>query len=318
MEYGPTQGSLTAANADVRQCLSDMGTEFGIANYVDVVPHYLGQGSARAANACPGQFLYPLAMQVPGVLHIVDWVIRTGIERLTFYPKWQSSAKLVLQMLHSQKLRQHMCALLHAMDIDRVRSERLASSLASATGKFANWRWRTLWDAVRDLLRIEDAVRTLLGSASNPSKELAIRAQGRADSLKEAVDDPLFWEQARVIQTILKPLMRFSSWIQGCQCHEAEQLQGKRVECKLKGCRAPFVAAKVDSVLDELQGVRNSLHPGQFGDVALTGVFGAVAERIAGVALKMQWAHQLPYLIWQAIRQNLFPRANWDNAMILA
>ena len=36
LEYGPTMRSLTRANSVVRQCLSDRGTEFGIADVADV------------------------------------------------------------------------------------------------------------------------------------------------------------------------------------------------------------------------------------------------------------------------------------------
>ena len=49
-----------------------MGTEFGIANYVDVVPAYLAKANDDSHGASQREFLYPLAMQVPGVLHIVD------------------------------------------------------------------------------------------------------------------------------------------------------------------------------------------------------------------------------------------------------
>ena len=49
-----------------------MGTEFGIANYVDVVPAYLGEQIDTSRIAANREFLYPLAMQVPGVLHTVQ------------------------------------------------------------------------------------------------------------------------------------------------------------------------------------------------------------------------------------------------------
>ena len=49
------------ANADVRQCLTDMGTEIGIADAKDIVGHCLGQPSAD--HRVIGD-LYPLALCV--------------------------------------------------------------------------------------------------------------------------------------------------------------------------------------------------------------------------------------------------------------
>ena len=38
LDYGPTMSYLTRANSAVRQCLSDQGTEFAIADDADVTP----------------------------------------------------------------------------------------------------------------------------------------------------------------------------------------------------------------------------------------------------------------------------------------
>ncbi len=38
LEYGPSIRDCRRANLDVRQCLSDMGTEIGIADARDVLP----------------------------------------------------------------------------------------------------------------------------------------------------------------------------------------------------------------------------------------------------------------------------------------
>ena len=79
-----------------------MGTEFAIANFPDVVTEYIDN---RAIGNNRNKFLYPFAMQVPGLQHIVDWVVRQGISRLKFFTQWQQKPKAVLQYAHSSNRR---------------------------------------------------------------------------------------------------------------------------------------------------------------------------------------------------------------------
>ena len=174
-----------------------MGTEFGIANYVDVVPAYLAKANDDSHGASQREFLYPLAMQVPGVLHIVDWIIHRTIEALPFYPVWQKDGKDVLQTLHSEKLRAHMQEKINNMDIDDQKKSQLSGSLSTATGKFAQWRWRTLWNAANDLLRVEDAVKMFMQDVDNPGKALAIRKKQKAEDIQKFLRTLLFGTRPR-------------------------------------------------------------------------------------------------------------------------
>ena len=278
-----------------------MGTEFGIANYVDVVPAYLGEQIDTSRIAANREILYPLAMQVPGVLHIVDWIIHRTIEQLPFYPVWQKDAKDVLQTLHSEKLRDFMRSKIQTLDMDAQQISSLSRSLSTATGKFAQWRWRTLWNAANDLLRIEDALKVFMDGVSNPSKSLAIRKKQKAEDIKRIAEDTAFWHQTKAIRTILEPLMHFTSWIQGCDCHETELQKGNALPCALKGCRARHVALRVDKLKNELAQLRHDLNPLDFGGVPTSHVALALSESLSWVTLKMQWVREIPYLIWQAI-----------------
>ncbi len=80
---------------------------------------------------------------------------------------------------------------------------------------------------------------------------------------------------------------------------------GKAIECPFKGCRARGVAKRVDSVLEELKKVRDSLQPEQFGDNTTTPFNEALTEVIGNFWLKMRWVNDLPYLIWQDRRVQL-------------
>ena len=298
LEYGPTENNAKEANADVRQCLSDMGTEFGIANYHDVVPQYFKKD---IGNDGAFKFLYPYAMQIPGVMHIVDWVIRQSIQVLPFYPVWQGATKVILQTFHSQKLREHVANKIGTMDIDDDMKCHCIASLKHATGKFANWRWRTLWHAVEDLLRIEDAIKVAMASAQDPAKWLANRNKDNANFIKNIVEDAHFWNQCRVLKAVLGPLMRFTSWLQGCDCHGADAHHEAGSACPLKGCRARHMSRQVASLKDELRQLRDQLYPGQFGAVYPTDVFRVLTEVIYCFSAKMQWVDELQYVIWQVL-----------------
>ncbi len=113
LEYGSSIASLRRALSSVRQCLSDMGTEFGIADAGDILPAVVRQlsstesGLAVPVAACsrlewqPAPFLFPLALQVPGTQHIIDLIVRDVLAQ-AWWPQWEAQAKEVCQFLRSQ------------------------------------------------------------------------------------------------------------------------------------------------------------------------------------------------------------------------
>ena len=67
----------------------------------------------------------------------------------------------------------------------------------------------------------------------------------------------------------MQPLLLFSSWVQGFDCHDADlRKHGPQVQCQLKGCRARSIAKQVDTVLQQLRDIRQSLEADQLGDTA--------------------------------------------------
>ena len=155
LEYGPSVGHVLAACNDVRQVLSDMGTEFGIANFGPAVSHVLGErfqwtGDAVAWKLDEGPvadrspFLYPFALQTPGLLHIVDWIIRSTVQQLPWWPQWQLQCKRLLQFCHGQAHRDRLRTL-----FEQLAGQGQSSCFDVATNRFAEWRWNTLSRAVR-------------------------------------------------------------------------------------------------------------------------------------------------------------------------
>lgn len=284
----------------MRQCLSDMGTEFAIANFPDIVSEYMGNKAIDIGGRYGG-FLYPFAMQVPGVQHIVDWVVLQGISQLSFFTEWQQKSKAVLQYAHSSNHRGHILDIVNAdTSLSSAQAEDMARSLARTPGRFAKWRWKSLGNALDDLFHLEACLKLVMVAVDTGNASLGIRDTATTASIKTSVLDDEFWQQARAIQVLVKPLVLFSSWCQGCDCHEPELMEhGSLTRCPLKGCRARSIAKQVDTVLKQLIGLRESLKPDQFGQAATLCLTQALTSVIGGFQLKMRWVHQLPYLIWQ-------------------
>lgn len=308
LDYGPSVGHVVAACADVRQVMSDMGTEFGIANFPNVVGHVLGQarrwsGQAVPWSGIPGSletpYLYPFALQVPGLLHIVDWLIRDTVQQLPWWAEWQSHCKRVLQFCHGQARRERMQAILRDQ-APGAQQEKWVSSLSCATGRFADWRWKTLAGAVADLAKVEEALRFLALECGDWAQVLGSRDSQSISSLQSTCASALFWDRSRCVAMLIAPLMTFMGWLQGCDCHEQQLLQGQVVVCPLKGCRARSLAKRLVSLQSELSRCRSSVRPGCLGMVSVLDFSLAVTHCMASAELKFMWVTELPYLVWQA------------------
>ena len=310
LDYGPSVGHVLAACSDVRQVMSDMGTELGIANFGNAIGHVLGEQLDWTGEAVPWavpeeraedrvRFLYPFALQTPGLLHIVDWVIQSTISQLPWWPAWQLECKRLLQFVHGQAHRDRLCALI----MQRAAPSQatiLSASLVLGTGRFAAWRWKTLSKAVSDLQRIEGAMRYLAGELGSFVGHVASRDTKGIAQIYATCSGSSFWDRAAAIRAVIAPLMNFMGWLQGCDCHEEQLRQGQVVSCPFKGCRARALSARLQALRAELQALRQSLRPDSFGCVDSHIVSAAIAHCLASIGLKFMWVDELPYLVWQA------------------
>ena len=307
LEYGPRVQDLRQANAYVRQCMSDMGTEFGIANYHDIVTEYFAGSSHDdvSRHMTQDKFLYPLALQVPGVLHIIDWIVKDTVHKLPFWPVWQKQAKTLLQFMHGRSHRQLVIELIKGRATDPEEAERLLAGAKLAqlgTTRFAHWRWRTLYEAVKDLMRIQEATKFVMSTLKAPAKDLALRNASAANDIKAIGTDERFWSGATAIHHIISPLMQFASWVSGCDCHEDEIIAGHAVNCAMQGCRAPRLSQKLKQIIESIDARRSALYPGQFGTISPTDLFSALSQSLYGLKTKFHWVDELPWLVWQALK----------------
>ena len=166
LEYGPSAADVRAANAAVRQCLSDMGTEFGICDYPDVVDERIaGKRAMVEGSQATRGFMFPLALQIPGVMHIIDLILQRATSLFKWWPEWSANSKLLMQFLHSSNQRQRIQEWLRTHAADQDDQDCLVQSLAIGGNPFAKWRWHTLKQVTSSMLRMRKALQL---AASGP------------------------------------------------------------------------------------------------------------------------------------------------------
>ena len=300
LEYGPSLRAVRRANGAVRVVLTDMGVEFGVSEVWDVVPEAVGRAGPLAAvgpqeNVGAGgvvrQHLFPWAFGIPGTQHIVDAALKGSFDSLGWWDAFVGKMKVVSQWLHAVTHRRYLQGLLPVGDPMRPVLDR-------GCERFAQWRWQTLGKVTADLLFLEKAVRHAAGYVGS-AKDLEKERRVKWEECRECVRDEKFWDTVAWTGRMLEPLKRFGGWLKGCDCHEEDRLAGREVTCPWQGCRARGLAVKVESVLEEMRGLRE-VEMARDGDADL--VLGRMIHKFG---TKMAWVSQQPALLWQA----------WDRAV---
>ena len=323
LDYGPSLPQTRAACHDVRQILSDMGTEAGIADYGDVLSACISRGlqhplrtprtyrllrkedQAQHLLGATGQpeggqvsFMFPLALYVPGPQHILDNLLRDSLRTLVWWPEWQAQAKVVCQWLSGQGHREFLQQRLPGTG---KATPSVTASLDTGCDHFAEWRWQTLSDVTRALCRMEGAVRGAMASITDAA-DLGTRDSNTAKAFVAAVVDHAFWDRARAFVQLLQPVRHLSGWLKGCDCHGGDLVRGAAVSCPWKGCRAKDLASRLDAFSCEMQEMRADALDGKLVALGSEEVVSCINRMLAYSALKFAWVKEPPYLIWNADR----------------
>ena len=246
LEYGPSASDVRTANARVRQCLSDMGTEFAICDYPDVVGECIA-GPMKTADMVlqapyKHDFLFPLALKIPGSLHMIDWVLRRACCSFSWWPEWSAKSKLIMQFMASKNQRERMQKWIAESGIeDTAVRDRLIKSLNRSPNRFAQWRWQTLQQVLAGMVRMRDAMKVV---AAGPNALVLFSSkEDKSRSLCRAILDSATWDMTEALTVLIRPLTDLSGWIKGCTCHEEQLKRGMQIKCPWKGCRGQSLVA---------------------------------------------------------------------------
>ena len=250
-------------------------------------------------------YLFPLALQVPGCQHIIDLTIRDSLSSQGWWPWWEAAAKSICQFLRVKGNRVLLKQRIQQSTfIGGPEKEDLKKKIGAGICSFADWRWQTLLVVCHDLLRVE----------------CALRSPGVAHHLGDArfqtsVYSDSTWLTAKLLATSLQPLFDFSGWVKGCPCHEQERLQrakeslserkpsGSRsllaAGCSRCGLRAAELSARVTQVLRELREARDHIDVTGNSLVSVADAQKMLSTAMALTRSKFAWTEDVPYFIWQ-------------------
>ena len=221
LEYGPRADTLLRANVVVRQCLSDMGTEVGLADVSDVAHACIRSGQR---GRC-GPWLYPFALQAPGTQHLLGAILQDSLDCVSWWHAWEEQAKVVCQWVHPRARRAWLQSCLQG------RCAGLAQSLDAGCESFAVWRWKMRSNVTRDLLRTKDALQH--ATAGQRACDLGSRDSVLAQTFLTVVQSDVFWSQCHALQALARPVPRFSGWLRAVFAtkHEADCLAQRQICC---------------------------------------------------------------------------------------
>ena len=168
-----------------------------------------------------------------------------------------------------------------------------AKTLSRSCDHFAEWRWKTLFNVTKDLERMQKALQ--VATAALNAKDMGSRDAQQGQAFLDAVKCDTFWARCHAIHRVAKVVERFSSWLQGCPCHEEECKAKGTFHCDMKGCKAPLLSARCRAFLGDLEEARRNLE----GQALEVDIHACLTRMLAFASVKLAWVDELPYFVWQ-------------------
>jgi len=240
LEYGPTPSHVRSYTELVYGCLTDMGWEAALVDAVDcieyVIEALIGKPHDERKPVDHSSFIFPNALPIPDVNHLINYLSGMFIKDVTFGPEWIRLARVLCTWLRDKSHRQRMIFIL----ITRGDPERLAKHLLSFSKSLAKWRWETLHSASKKLSLLEHAFkvcfRTELFQHSKEKETL--------HTVAEVHGHNTFWVWNKNICAVSALMEVFRGRCIGCHCHSDQCLEYSRLHkiflCPFKGRSGPF------------------------------------------------------------------------------
>ena len=259
----------------VRECLdriligqSDDGAESHIADMHDVMPHFyehLRTGVVPdGIDVDRSSFLLPNAVRSVNWCHIMDWILRMALQANPFYIPFVRDDKVLSHFLAARGHRKVL-----KKNLLRLGRPDLAKTMVKFGGKFAGWRWTTLWKSMKEKRCVKEALQLGfdpgLFRGRGPELSHVCRIMDNVDNYWERLD--FFW-----IVVGMWYLLR--AWGVACPCHEAECIEVAKKKkvfvCpdSRKSERHPELKAKLQATLVDWSqaalAMPQSIEPGLF------------------------------------------------------
>ena len=294
LDSGPTAGGIRLWFSRVTACVTDLGVEYNACDFPDVVSYYMRNETPSEDDnlRIRGTFLFPVAMGIPGVNHLVDWLIKDSHESIPWWKKYEGMAKCYCSCVRQGGWRQDIQQRLTAAELPDLHDE-----LDSFGADFAKWRWKTLHAVNKTIYKTCEAVK--LGyDESTCSRDAKVKK-----AMTELLNDPSFMEMNAASYFITTRVMQLRGCLVGCRCHAKECVaaakSGRTFKCFMKGRTGAILKDTVDATklawIDDRQVIPRQGYrcPG-----VTPGLFKGFNRLIAMLEHKFKFRNLLPWLIW--------------------
>ena len=143
--------------------------------------------------------MFPLALKVPGIRHIVDWCAQRLVQSFPWWPQWVHDSKVIMQCTHSLQQRELLQTWLRETSLPN--REDLAVALQRAPPRCAEWRWTTLAEVLAAITRMRGALR----ACAHGGQHLFESRAGEAQRICGVLKSESFIDQAKTLNTALAP-----------------------------------------------------------------------------------------------------------------
>ena len=226
---GPSFDGVRRWLNSIRGVLTDLGTERLMARSPDfLISFFQWIGAPTPAGCQPQRYLLPKAIQVPGWKHILDNLIKNGLNSCKFFPKCIKMIRALVAFWRDVENKSEFSKFLKRKGMPGLAILIIETNLQT----FAAWRWHKLEAIARDLLKWFASARLhfdrMLFSNKRDQKELTLVAQAFASDV--FLDELIF-------------VCWFCQWLGGimrlvaqCPCHGVDL-----IDCPMRGRMLPVL-----------------------------------------------------------------------------
>ena len=265
--------------------------------------------------------LFPLAMQIPGALHVLHHAVEELTDSFEQYKEWfLPRLKAVTNVLGKKFNR------------ERFVTETLRESPASAFEtsvlnlelNLHEARWGTLISTCKSLLAIRLVFlywnEAIFGAAPAPNNADASAEELRSvhqdlPLMTEAVRDPFWWQYLAMLLRVARVIDHLEHWMEACPCHfkhpdPSDPLHGNkafrtRYSCHMAGRRAPELAS--GALHDLVKKTFQSQHTQILADCAVLSVEqgNKILQDFAAGQARLEQFFTLKFSFWKTLPHKL-------------
>ena len=236
---GPSNEHFRALTTQVTNFPTDGGSESMCAYARNLLHRFFGNGEIVGDAR-----LFPRAIRSYGWNHNFDLIVKGIVNHhIEWYPCWIEDFRHVIRFVryhsYTDVLRQH---------VESIGRHDLLQRMKSIPPNLAKIRWQTLSSSTGTLLRWREVLMVGFSADQYDGSNVSIRVVGKITAGTD--EATLFWMRCIFVNTLFSPVEKCRTWGTGCSCHEAERLEGRKINCSFAGRRATEAWQAIQNLRD--------------------------------------------------------------------